>query len=84
MDALRQLDEMKRIQSQLPAITSSLTLTMPMAANLRDLKPEELDVLQLVHNYGSFNGVLDHSPQDDLQVAEVVADLIKRDYVRGG
>ena len=84
MDALRQLDEMKRIQSQLPAITSSLSLTMPMSANLRDLKPEELDVLQLVHNYGSFNGVLDHSPQDDLQVAEIMVELIKKDYVRGG
>ena len=84
MDALRQLDEMKRIQSQLPAITSSLTLAMPLAANLRDLKPEELDVLQLVHNYGSFNGVLDHSPQDDLQVAEIMVELIKKDYVRGG
>jgi len=84
MDALRQLDEMKRIQSQLPAITSSLTLAMPMTANLRDLKPEELDVLQLVYNYGSFNGVLDHSPQDDLQVAEIMVDLIKKDYVRGG
>ena len=84
MDSLRQMDEMKRIQSQLPAITSSLTLTMPMAANLRDLTPEQLDVLQLVHNYGSFTGVLDHSPQDDLQVAEIVVELIKRDYVRGG
>ncbi len=84
MDALRQLDEMKRIQSQLPAITSSLTLTMPMAAPLRDLTPDQLDVLQLVHNYGSFNGVLDHSPQDDLKVAEVMVELIKKDYVRGG
>jgi hypothetical protein len=84
MDALRQLDEMKRIQAQLPAITSTLHLAMPMTANLRELRPDELDVLQLVHNYGSFNGVLDHSAQDDLQVAEIMVELIRRDYVRGG
>jgi hypothetical protein len=39
-------------------------------------------VLQQVHNYGSLGGVLDHSEQDDVQAAEAVLQLIKRDYVR--
>jgi len=82
MDALRQLDEYKRIQKDLPSMVTQLTLAMPMTAPLRELTPELLDVLQQVHNYGSLGGVLDHSEQDDVQAAEAVLQLIKRDYVR--
>jgi pSer/pThr/pTyr-binding forkhead associated (FHA) protein len=82
MDALRQLDEYKRIQKDLPSMSTQLTLAMPMTAKLRELTPELLDVLQQVHNYGSLGGVLDHSEQDDVQAAESVLQLIKRDYVR--
>jgi hypothetical protein len=82
MDGLRQLDELKRIQKELPPVTSSLTLSMPLTPPMRELKPEELDVLQLVHNYGSFRGVLDHSEKDDVQAAEVLLGLIRREYIR--
>jgi hypothetical protein len=82
MDGLRQLDEYKRIQKDLPEATAPLALAMPMTAPLRELSPELLDVLQLVHNYGSLGGVLDHSEQDDVAAAEAVLQLIKRDYVR--
>jgi pSer/pThr/pTyr-binding forkhead associated (FHA) protein len=84
MDGLRQLDEFKRIQKELPAVTSSLALAMPMTAPIHDLKPEELDVLQLVHNFGSLRGVLDHSDKDDVAAAEILLGLIKREYVRAG
>jgi hypothetical protein len=84
MDALRQLDEYKRIQKDLPPVTSSLSLSMPMTAPLRELSPEHLDILQLVHNYGSMEGVLDHCEKDDVATAELVLALIKKDYVRGG
>lgn len=82
MDALRQLDEYKRIQQELPPLSAQLTLATPMMAPLRELAPELLDMLQLVHNYGSLLGVLDHSEQDDVVAAEAVLQLIKRDYVR--
>ncbi|MCY1080566.1 DUF4388 domain-containing protein [Archangium lansingense] len=82
MDALRQLDEYKRIQKDLPSMSTQLMLAMPMTAPLRELTPELLDVLQQVHNYGSLGGVLNHSEQDDVQAAEAVLQLIKRDYVR--
>jgi hypothetical protein len=82
MDALRQLDEYKRIQKDLPPFAAKLTMALPMTAPLRELSPELLDVLQLVHNHGSLGGVLDHSEQDDVQAAEAVLQLLKRDYVR--
>ena len=82
MDALRQLDEFKRIQPSLPDLAAPLRLAQPMTAPLKELTPELLDVLQLVHNYGSLVGVLDHSDQDDVLTAEAVQQLIKRQYVQ--
>jgi pSer/pThr/pTyr-binding forkhead associated (FHA) protein len=82
MDALRQLDEMRRIQGDLPAPDATLTLAVPMNALLRDLHPEELDVLQLVLNWGTLGGVLDHSASDDVTVATSLVSLMQRDYIR--
>ena len=84
MDALRQLDEFKRIQGMLPDINLAMRLSQPLTAPLKELTPDLMDVLQLVHNYGSLIGVLDHSDQDDVLTAELVLQLIKRDYVQTG
>ncbi|QSQ19348.1 DUF4388 domain-containing protein [Pyxidicoccus parkwayensis] len=82
MDSLRQLDEMKRLQPSLPALDAPLALAMPLTPPLKELSPEMLDVLQLVHNYGTFGAVLDRADADDVVTAEAVAQLLKRDYVR--
>lgn len=84
MDSLRQLDEFKRIQGNLPDMAAPMRLAQPMTAPLKELTPELLDVLQLVHNYGSLAGVLDHADQDDVLTAEAVVQLIKREYVQQG
>jgi len=84
MEGMRLLDEFKRIQNELPPLNSVLMLSMPMAAPLKDLSPEQLEVLQLVHNYGSLKGVLDHTEKNDVQAAEIVLGLIQKDYVRPG
>ena len=82
MDSLRQLDEYKRIQGSLPELNAPLGLVVPLTPRLRDLSPEQLDVLQLVVNFGTLSGVLDHSTADDVAGAEAVLDLIKRGYIR--
>ncbi|WP_224243389.1 FHA domain-containing protein [Hyalangium gracile] len=84
MDALRQLDEFKRIQGNLPDMAAPMRLSQPMTAPLKELTPELLDVLQLVHNYGSLGGVLDHADQDDVLTAEAVVQLLKREYIQPG
>ncbi len=83
MDALRQLDELRRIQGSLPPMDETLTISVPMQPALRDLSPEELDVLQLVINWGSLQGVFDNASQDDVVIANTVAELLKRGYLRG-
>jgi hypothetical protein len=82
MDALRQLDEYKRLQPDLPAPTASMKLERPIAPPLRDLTPEQLDVLQLAINHGSMDAILDHSDKDDVATAEAVVHLIKKGYLR--
>ncbi|MCA3013460.1 MAG: FHA domain-containing protein [Myxococcaceae bacterium] len=82
MDSLRQLDELRRIQPNLPDPSATLALAVPMTPALRDLTPDELDVLQLVINWGTLQGALDHSPSDDLVVSTAVLSLMERDYVR--
>ncbi len=52
MEGLRQLDEFNEMRAELPDLNTRLLLTTPMIPPLRELKPEELDVLQLCHNYG--------------------------------
>jgi pSer/pThr/pTyr-binding forkhead associated (FHA) protein len=82
MDSLRQLDELRRIQPNLPDPSATLALAVPMTPALRDLTPDELDVLQLIINWGTLQGALDHSPSDDLVVSTAVLSLMERDYVR--
>lgn len=82
MDALRQLDELRRVQSSLPPMDQTLLLSVPMQPALRDLQPEELDVLQLIINWGTLQGVFDNATQDDVVIATAVASLLERGYLR--
>src|SRR5580700_4095049 len=82
MDGMRQLDEFNRIRSELPDLAARVSINAPLIPPLRDLKPEELDVLQLAHNYGVFETVLNKSLATDLETAEIVMKLVKASYLR--
>src|SRR5580704_11632582 len=82
MDGMRQLDEFNRLREQMPELGARVTVSEPLLPPLRDLKPEELDVLQLAHNYGVFETVLNKSLATDLETAEILRKLIKATYVR--
>ena len=84
MDALRLMDEYKRIGRELPPLDAPLIVRRPLVARLRDLTPEQLDALQLVHNHGTLQAVLDHTEAEDVVMAEAVLDLLRKDYVRAG
>jgi hypothetical protein len=84
LEAMRLFDELRVIQNELPPLNSVLMLSMPLNAPLRALSSDELDALQLVHNYGSLKGVLDHSDKDDVTSAKLILSLIQKEYVRVG
>jgi pSer/pThr/pTyr-binding forkhead associated (FHA) protein len=81
MEGLRQLDEMKRIQGDLPQLSAGLSMSLPLEPPLRDLKAEELDVVQLILNHGAMQGVLDRSMLSDLETCQHLVTLIKKGYV---
>jgi len=83
MEGMRQLDEFNRLKEQLPPVNQRIALSQPLIPPLRDLSPDELDVLQMVHNYGTVAQVLNKSMATDLQTTTILLKLIKSNYVEG-
>jgi pSer/pThr/pTyr-binding forkhead associated (FHA) protein len=81
MEGMRQLDEFNRLKDALPPLQARLTVAQPLVPPLRDLSPDEIDVLQMVHNYGSFGAVLNKSQATDLQTATILQKLLKAQYI---
>jgi len=82
MEGFRQIDELRRIATELPAHHAVLQLARPVVPPLRDLKPELLDVLQLVINYGAVETILNRSLASDLDTSEVLLKLLRAGYIR--
>jgi hypothetical protein len=80
MEGLRQMDEFNQIRGELPKLGARLQVRLPLEAALRDLSPTELDIVQLVHNYGYFEQVLNRSPQSDLDTSKTILKLLKDNY----
>ncbi|MDB4997608.1 MAG: hypothetical protein JWM74_5040 [Myxococcaceae bacterium] len=82
MEGLRQLDEFNQIRDGLPDLNSRLVLPSPVMPPLRDLKPEELDILQLAHNYGNLETVMNKAQSTDLETVQIVKKLLKDAYLK--
>jgi hypothetical protein len=82
MEGLRQMDEFNNLRDQLPDLHARLVLASPLNPPLRDLKPEELDVIQLAHNYGHLESIMNKSQASDLDTAQIVQKLIKGNYLK--
>ncbi|MET0591756.1 MAG: DUF4388 domain-containing protein [Polyangiaceae bacterium] len=82
MESLRQLDELNAFRDQLPALSARIVIDTPIVPPLRDLAPEELDVLQLAHNFNRFGTMLDRSLASDVETARIVLKLIQKNYLR--
>jgi len=80
MEAMHQADELAR--GNLPAPTAAIGIAMPLTPKLRELQADELDLVQLVHNYGVVQAVLDRANGSDLEVSQKLAALIQRGYLR--
>src|ERR1700742_2392715 len=81
MEGVRQLDEFRNLQKQLPPLGSPLAVPTPLAGKLRELSPSELDTFQLVLDHGQLQKVLDNFPGTDLDAAQNLISLMKREFV---
>lgn len=82
MEGSRQLDELRRLEPELPPRGARIELASPLEAPLRDLDGDELDVLQLAVNHAEYGAILDRSLDSDLEVATRLASLLSRGYLR--
>jgi len=81
-DAVREMNELKALQPELPELEDMLRIPKPVKPPLSKLQPDELDILQLALNDGFFQAILDKSPFNDLKTAQVVKGLIDREYLK--
>ncbi|MCA9600511.1 MAG: DUF4388 domain-containing protein [Myxococcales bacterium] len=81
MDAMRQIDEFRRLGDDMPDLGASLVLPSPLEPKLSELSPEELDVFQLALNKGEVQSLLDGSHDSDAKTAERLLKLIKAGYL---
>lgn len=84
VDGLFKIDELNVLLQRLPAAGSKLLLARPLTPMLSALDEIELDVLQLAHNQGSVQAVLDCSTETDLETAKRLLTLVERGYLRRG
>ena len=80
MEGLRILDEVHRID--LPPMASRIALARPLTAKLRDLTPEQLDVLQVSLEQTQLEAVFNNCALDDIQIAGSLAVLIDNGYLK--
>jgi pSer/pThr/pTyr-binding forkhead associated (FHA) protein len=81
MEGVRQLDEFRALQAKLPPLSSPLAVPTPLAGKLRELSPTELDTFQLVLDHGQLQRVLDHYTGSDLDAAQNIINLMKREFI---
>jgi pSer/pThr/pTyr-binding forkhead associated (FHA) protein len=81
MEGMRQLDEFRRIEEQLPPRKAPLQIPRPLNPLLSALKPAELDVFQIILNGGTTQTVLDRSKASDVDAAQALIDLITKEYL---
>jgi len=74
-------DEFQNLAKQLPPLGSPLAVPTPLAGKLRELSPSELDTFQLVLDHGQLQKVLDNFPGTDLDAAQNIISLMKREFV---
>ena len=82
MEGLRQIDEFNELRDQLPDLHTRLVMPVPLVPKLTELKPVELDILQLIHNHGHLEAILNKSIATDLETVQCVLALIKKKFVR--
>lgn len=81
IEAMRQCDEVRRIEKSLPKPEDKLVWVIPLVPKLSDLKKNELDILQTILNFDSFEQVLDNSTESDHAVAMVTHKLMNEGYL---
>jgi pSer/pThr/pTyr-binding forkhead associated (FHA) protein len=81
MEGMRQLDEFRELSSKLPPFEAIVSIPRPLGPRLRDLKPQELDLIQSALDETTVQQIIDLSLQTDLDTAQTLLTLLERGYL---
>jgi len=81
MEGMRQLDEFRELSAKLPPFEAIVSIPRPLEPRLRDLKPQELDLMQTALDEATVQQIIDQSPQTDLDTAQALLSLLERGYL---
>lgn len=82
MEGMRLLDEIKRLEPELPPRKSQLMIPRPLNPPLSALSKEQLSVFQSILNgANSTQALFDRTSLDDDVAAQGLIDLVKKDYI---
>lgn len=84
LEGMLQVDELGRLEKELPPGASPVTTASPLPGTLKDLSAEELTVFQLVLHHRTVQSVLDHYPGTDLEACGHLLALLHRGYIVRG
>lgn len=84
VEGLFKLDELEVLRQRLPERDDKMVLARPMMGRLSALDETDLDLLQIAHNVGSVDDVLDTSSETDLETAKRLLALLDGGYLRRG
>ncbi len=77
MDAMRQLDELRQLESQLPPLESAIRCAPQMEQPWNGLSAEQLQLLQTINACGTVGRTLDELQGSDLQSGQALAELLR-------
>ncbi len=84
VEAKRGMDELDILRQRLPDVGASLVLSRPLVAPLVALDETDLSLVQLSHNLGGVERILDQSRLTDVEAVRRLLGLIDRGYLRKG
>lgn len=82
VDARRAGDELDVLKQRLPEPSESLALPRPIVPSLLVLDEVDLSLLQLAHNHGRVDRILDASRLTDVEVVRRLLGLLEQGYLR--
>jgi hypothetical protein len=82
LEGVQLADELGELEDKLPAAGAKLVLQTPLPVRLRDLAPEELDLLQLVLEKETWLDVQDHFAGTYLEAARCLVSLLERKIIQ--
>jgi pSer/pThr/pTyr-binding forkhead associated (FHA) protein len=81
MEGMRQLDEFRELSAKLPPFEAIVSIPHPLEPRLRELKPNELDLMQTALEEATVQQIIDQSLQTDLDTAQALLSLLERGYL---